>query len=267
MTLTIKKPDEAAPAEPERSEALTAVIDLDRFCEGCAYNLRTMPVHRDPRTGIPVVRCPECGRFQAANDTSTALRPWLRRLTALLLGLWILTLVAGYVSLGVAEGAVSYMTLEELTVRGGYTTQTIGNTTVRTWRGFGPLEIDTGYEPYRLFVSTVLLGSFAVAFACGMFLVVLFPHWRRVAYVAVVLGTPQVAGALIAVAWHQQAPHLFAWGLPYVAAHAGVQTLGGMMGVAFGRPLARLGVRILLPPSVRPRLAYLWLVDGKALEG
>ena len=103
---------------PETRGATRACIELDRFCEGCAYNLRTLPVYRDDYTGIPVVRCPECGRFQPANDTSTALRPWLHRLTSLLLAIWMLTLVAGLVSLGMAEGAMSYANLDELTVRG-----------------------------------------------------------------------------------------------------------------------------------------------------
>ena len=74
---------------------------------------------------------------------------------------------------------------------------------------------------------------------------------------------PLVAAILIALVWHGEAPHLFTWGLIYVGAHAALQIIGGLFGVSLGRPLARLLVRILLPPGIRPKLAYLWLADGK----
>ncbi len=80
---------------------------------------------------------------------------------------------------------------------------------------------------------------------------------------AVVLALPIVAGVVVAVAWHYEAPHLLEWGLRHLTAHACLQLLGGTVGVVFGRPFARLTVRILLPPGVRPRLAYLWLADRK----
>jgi len=48
-----------------------------------------------------------------------------------------------------------------------------------------------------------------------------------------------------------------------VCARVCVQAFGGVAGVFLGRPLARLTVRIVLPPGVRPRLAYLWLADNK----
>ena len=258
---TIESPSEYS----KRRLAPVARIDLDRFCEECGYNLRTLEVRREAHTGIPVVRCPECGRFQSANDASTALRPWLRRATSLLLWVWILAVVGGLFLFGLAEAGLSGATLEELTVHGGYTTQQINNTTVRTWSGYGPLEVDTGYRDYKLFVTTILSCSFLAALGCGAFVVVVFPHWRRVGYTGLVLVMPIVAGGIVAVVWSQQAPHLFGWGLPYVAAHVCVQLLGGLGGITFGRPLARLAVRVILPPSVRPRLAYLWLADDKPL--
>ena len=249
---------------PDTPAAPVTCIELDRFCEDCAYNLRTLPVYREPHTGIPVVRCPECGRIQSANDASTALRPWLSRATSLLLALWMLAIVAGFIHLGVAEAVASYGTLDELTVAGGYRSQRVNNTTTLTWSsGLGPLEVKTDFPEYELFVTLVLIGSFAIAFVCGLFAVVIFPHWHRAAYVALVMSLPVVVGCLVAIAWSHEAPHLFNWGLPYVAVHAAVQVLGGLTGITFGRPTARLAVRILLPPSVRPRLAFLWLADNK----
>ncbi len=244
-----------------------ACIDLDRFCEGCGYNLRTLPVSLDPRTGIPVVRCPECGRFQPANSASTALRPWLNRATSVLLVTWILAIIAAFIHLGLFEGAVSYATLEELTRPGGSTSQQLtNNTTTIVWnRGIGPLEVKTDFAAYRLFVTVVLAGSFAIALVCGAMAVVVFPHWRRAAGTALVLVMPLAVGAIVAAIWGDEAPHLFNWGLSYVAAHAGMQMLGGLVGIMLGRPLARLAIRVVLPPSVRPRLAFLWLVDNKPM--
>ena len=84
-------------------------------------------------------------------------------------------------------------------------------------------------------------------------------------HAALVLVIPLIANAFVALAWQAEAPHLFAWGLLYILGHLGVQVLGGFVGVRLGRPSARLAVRIILPPSLRPRLVYLWLVDGKPL--
>jgi hypothetical protein len=269
MLVTMKEPSEATvetrSAYSETRAAPVACIELDRFCEHCGYNLRTLPVYRETRTGIPVVRCTECGRFQSANDTSTALRPWLHRATSVLLITWMLAIVAGFFFLGLAEGATSYATLDELTIRGGSESRRVGTTTIYTWTGnYGPLEVKADFPEYKLFVTLILTGSFMIAFSCGLFAVVVLPHWRRVAYVGLMLAMPIVVGCLVAIAWAHDAPHLFDWGLPYVGAHTGLQLLGGVVGVIFGRPLARLAVHIFLPPSVRPRLAYLWLADGKA---
>ena len=246
--------------------APVAYVELDRFCEGCGYNLRTLPVYRDEHTGIPVVRCTECGRFQPANDTATALRPMLHRVTSVLLVAWMLTIIAAFLHLALAQGALSYATLDELTIHGGYQSRRISNTTTYTWSGsHGPLQINRDYADYELFVTTIIAVSFLVAFGVGLFTVVVVPHWRRRAYAGLVLVMPVVAGVLVALIWSKEAPHLFGWGLLYVTAHTGVQMLGGLAGIILGRPVARLAVRIFLPPGVRPKLAFLWLADNKPL--
>jgi len=253
------KREASAPAAP------VACIELDRFCAACAYNLRTLPVYRDERTGIPIVRCPECGRYQSANDTATALRPWAHRLTSLIIGVWVLTIITSFIWLGVAEGAMSYATLDELTHRAGTQIQRIGTMTIRTGRGTGPLQVWNDMPDFALFMSVMLIGSVAIAFTSGLLAAVLCPHWRRGAGVALMVAMPLAAGGVIALTWHYEAPHLFGWGMSYIFAHAGAQLSGGLLGIVFGRPVARVIVRIFLPPSMRPRLAYLWLTDGRPL--
>ncbi len=257
--VTIEEP----PARRERPEAPIAHIDLDSFCLHCSYNLRTQPVHRDERTGIPVVRCPECGRFQAANDGATVLRPWLNRVTAAALVVWMLSLLSCIFFLGMGQGALTYATLEELTTHGGGTVQRINNTTIRTWSSFGPLEVNADFEYYDLFIGAMLSFSALAAFTTGLFMVVAFPHWRKRAYWALAVAITIIASGIVTVAWKQNAPQLFDWGLTYVLSHTGVQLIGAAAGVMLGRPLARRTVRIIFPPSVRPRLAYLWSADHK----
>ena len=266
MTAFDRTTVEPAGMSTQPPAAPAAYVELDRFCEGCGYNLRTLPVYRDERTEIPVVRCPECGRFQPANDTTTALRPMLHRVTSVLLVVWMLTIIAAFIHLAVAEGALSYATLDELTIHGGYQSRRITNTTTYTWSGSqGPLQVNRDYADYELFVTMIMTVSFLVAFGVGLFTVVVVPHWRRRAYAGLVLALPVVAGALVALIWSKEAPHLFGWGLLYVTSHTGMQMLGGLAGIMFGRPLARVAVRVFLPPGVRPKLAFLWLADGKPL--
>ncbi len=241
-----------------------ACIDLDRFCEDCAYNLRTLPVHRDPHTGIPIVRCPECGRLQPANNASTALRPWLNRATSLLLGLWVLT-VGSLFALGVmGEVGISYATLDEFTHHSGGQIQRISTTTIRTYSSFGPLEVAEAYPGYKLVLSLMLGTSLLLGLVLGTYLVVVAPHWSRAAYMVVAISVPLLVGLGVGFAWSREAPHLFGWGMLFVMTHTAAQLLGWMLGVTFGRPIARLTVRIVLPPGIRPRLAYLWHADRKA---
>lgn len=264
MTATSEATLESPPAYPRAPAAPVACIDLDRFCDGCGYNLRTLPVHRDERTGIPIVRCTECGRYQAANDAATAVRPWLDRVMSVVLVAWMLTIASGFFWFGLGEGALSYAVLDELTLHGGYTIQRTGNSTTIIRQGRpGPLEIRPEMPDDKAFITAMLIASLATAFACGMFAVVVLPHWPRVAYVAVLMAMPIVANGIVTFAWFHEAPHLFGWGLLHVWAHAGVQLAGGLAGIWFGRPLARLTVQIFLPPVIRPKLAYLWLADAK----
>ena len=115
----------------------------------------------------------------------------------------------------------------------------------------------------RYFVGVMFGLSCLTAFTCGLLAVVLVPHWRRAAYAGVVLSLPIMATCLVATVWWYEAPQLFTWGLPYMVGHTGAQGLGGAVGILYGRAFARTIVRIIIPPSIRPRLAYLWLVDNK----
>jgi hypothetical protein len=213
-----------------------------------------------------LVRCPECGRFIAANEAATAMRPWLNRLTGLALAAWVLGITGCFLLLFMAEGSLSYSTLDELTVSGGYTVRRAGTSITYIRSGSaGPTQLRADHPDYRLFVTVVITVSALVAFAAGALSVVVFPHWPRAAYLLLVTAMPVLAGAIVVISWHYDAPHLLGWSLQYVFGHAIAQFVGGWLGVTLGRPAARTLVRIFFPPGVRPRLAYLWLADEKPL--
>ena len=253
-----------------------ACVESDRFCNRCGYNLRTLSIHRDNHTKILLVRCTECGQYQPANDLATVTRPWLHRMSAFFLILWIVFLVAMYVHLGIAQGAVMYGTLEELTGWAAADTfaqppgvQTIvvdgrvvydGRVLIRNEKTMLHA-VQEDFPHYTLFVSVMIVLSFVIGLLVSGGATAVLPHWRRIGYIVLIPIMPLAAGAIITLAWREEAPHLLSWGVPYVAAYAGVHMLGGMIGVFLGRPALRLIVRIMLPPSVQPRLAYLWLAD------
>lgn len=265
MSRTLENsPPEAAP-DGLRCEFLppVAYIETDRYCDYCGYNLRTQPVVREPHTQFLVARCPECGRFHSASEHSSAGRLWLRRLATLLLFLWIIVVAHAGAGVLLAQGAWGMLTLEELTHYRRVPLTT--NPTAKTQRYSYTREVDPEVPYFGLFMMLILGASGATAGLGGLLAVVIFHHWRRWVCILLALIFPPLVAAVVAAAWRADVPQLFDWSLPYLGAHASVQILGGLLGVVFGRPLARVIVRVVLPPRVRPALSFLWLVDGKPM--
>jgi len=254
-----------------------ACIEVDRFCTGCGYNLRTLPVLRDERTGVLLVRCTECGKHHPANDGTTITQSWLHRLTSMVVVGWVLILLATYVLSGFLQGALMYGTLEELTGynRSIYSTSGPGQITIINGRvvttrtvnasaGQTPALTPRAYQPeYVIFLAMMLVFSCLLGAIIIGGATVVFPHWRRLAYVGMTPIVPLIVATVITLVWMHEAPGLFDWGLRVTAAHAGVHLVGGLLGAFAGRAAVRTIVRVMLPPGVRPRLAFLWLADGK----
>lgn len=252
-------------AEAFRFECLPAVacVEADRFCEDCGYNLRTQAVRREPRTRILLARCPECGRCHAANDSTSAARPWLRRLGLFLLLCWSALIICGAVMVLVGQGAVIYHTLYALTTRRHVeTVKTLPGGSTFTWVTTGPVEPMTDSPRYPLTILVAAVASFGLGIVAASIAVVVFHHWSRRSYLWLALTGPTVVAGVVCVAWWYEARHLFTWGLPHIVGQALAQMLGGMAGISLGRPLVRLIVRVLFPPGLRSPLAFLWLADG-----
>jgi hypothetical protein len=257
-----------------------ATIEIDRFCDGCGYNLRTQPVRREERTQILIVRCPECGRFAAAADAVTAARPWLHRLATLLLFGWVLFVLWIATLLCVAQGAVTFLTLEERTTWEVASTTSAGPAVITlpfnaaTTTAATTITLPPPGTTYRLVVSApdeddayvfaLAIGiSLLLGFGTATMLVVAMHHWRRWLYVVPVVLIPTVVATIVSISWSTDAPELARWARPMILAHAACHFAGGLLGVLLGRAFARMLVCVLLPPRVRPALGFLWLADGK----
>src|SRR5690348_18374707 len=90
-------------------------LQTDTFCAGCGYNLNTQAVLRDARLDLLICRCPECGRFTAAGQGTSAARVWLNRFGILLLMVWLLFLFVVFGLGSLALGGLSYGSLMSLT--------------------------------------------------------------------------------------------------------------------------------------------------------
>ncbi|UCD28806.1 MAG: hypothetical protein JSV03_17305 [Planctomycetota bacterium] len=244
---------------------VVAYVEIDRYCDGCGYNLRTQAVCRDPRTSILVCRCPECARFHAATDTVTSARPWLHRLATLLLLIWIVVVISGAGSIVLLEFISTAVSFEELT-----RWRRLPASVINAPGYAGPrykYELRPMDRENKVFVAVLISSSFVLGFTGAVFATVIFCHWRRRYYFIVVLTIPVLIGISAYYIWKINAPSLMQWCIPYIFAHTIAQILGGVIGVVSGRPFARLLIRILIPPPLRSYLAFLWLVDGKQVPG
>ncbi|MCH8878396.1 MAG: hypothetical protein IID34_00760 [Planctomycetes bacterium] len=251
----------AAKLSIDHGGPILAYVEVDRYCPHCAYNLRTQPVRRDGPTRLLVARCPECGAFDAVANAMTATKPWLSRLAMLGLLLWIIALLWSIFGLSFAQGAVNYVTLEEFTFwQQGPASSPPAGVLLRPYRRV--LRPDYLTRDYYFTMSLAIFGSFALAFLLIAMLVVVCHHWRRVVFVCFAVVHTLVVSAFVWEIWRHDVPGLFDWGREYIVAFAIVRLVGALAAVWAGRPLARLTVRIFLPPRIRSVLAFLWLADG-----
>ncbi len=242
--------------------AMVATIELDRFCDGCGYNLRTQAVRRDPRTQILMCRCPECGRFHPAADHTTVARPWLRRLGAMALAVWIFAIGGGVIGLAIGQGGLTVLALDEL----GRPRYIISRDLAKRTR-MPSLHTMPGSYEYKFALGVCSAGSLALSFVGIGLLTVFCHHWPRSVYVVVAALLPVSVMAVVWVAVWIDKNEPIGWMTQYFFYMTIVQIGGGLLGVIGGRPLARLLAVVFLPPRSRQVLAFLWLIDGKTPPG
>jgi hypothetical protein len=255
------------------------MVQTDTFCEGCGYNLHTQMVVRDERLGILICRCPECGRYSAVGQTTTAARAWLNRLATILLTGWVFFLLLLFALCSLFLGMIAYGHVGDMTeIR----------PTFNTWAATRPARppnryYQSRYYPFRYGVRQIpndatdeqtrhlwaqgWLTFFAVLL--GLITGVLFSSlvWHCQGRSRLWGFLPPVAGCGVAgILWfsNPMTELIRDWGLLQIGLFFLVEMVAVGIGLWIGRSFARGLVRILVPPRPRQHLAFLWITDGKA---
>ncbi|MCK4873435.1 MAG: hypothetical protein KAS72_11975 [Phycisphaerales bacterium] len=243
---------------------ILALVETDRYCDQCSHNLLSQAIRRDERTGVLLVRCPECGRLHPAAGTATAVRPWLHRFAVILLLLWFATIGFAVTMVGMAQVGLTIAIMEELTTSTRIVNITGTSTTVVRTQHRTPVA-QTRDHFWMVLSTRVLLG--AVGFIAMTASVIAFHHWRRWAQLILATGPPIVVASLLWIGFAYDQPGLMAWSIRPIAGSAAALIVGGLIAVLVGRMVARFMVIALVPPRMRWPLAFLWIADGKTLSG
>lgn len=241
-------------------------LETDAFCSACGYNLHGQDVLLDERLGFLICRCPECGRFSPAGAGTSANSVWLSRFGSVLLLGWIVIVLGVTVSLGFALGGMqvgfveSYLWYESQPKVGfagswAYTTQPPAGTDPRNLPGEG-------------LAILLCAAALAIGFVAGLLCVTFMWHWPRRRYLLLIL-LPVAAVAFVLSIFLTEPSYRFvqAWCVQGAFTMLACESLGILLGIRFGRPLARVIIRSIVPPRPRQLLAFLWHVDGKRLPG
>jgi hypothetical protein len=258
------------------SGAVIGTIQTDTFCEGCGYNMHTQAVTRDERLGILVARCPECGRFSAVGQTTTAARAWLNRLATILLTGWVFSLLILFALCSLFLGMVAYGHMIEMTdfvqVSGGPVPGAPPGTSFTPYKfvyAIKHIPPDDWEQQASRRWSQIWLATITVALGLvtGVLFSTLLWHCKGLLRLAAFL--PPILGCgIAALGWAsdpQSAP-IRNWGLMQIGLYFGIDLLTIATGVLLGRRFARGMLQVLVPPKARQHLAFLWIVDGKTLK-
>jgi hypothetical protein len=261
------------------------VIETDRYCRQCSYNLHGLTVERDERLDLLVIRCPEGGTFDAAGQATTVNSLWLSRVGTILIVLWVFVLL-WLVGL-VIGGTFGFSTLFSEVIEHGQ---------LDILRPAGPGQFEAvprvQWHEYRaqslafLTFWTLIAGA-----AAGIFVATCFWHVRKARLIAAAVIIPFLLLAIqlfirasdsrtysMDSDWQREritssevlilpasAPFFDAKYLLWCTAFVCYQSLVLATFIAIGRPIARGLLRILLPLRLRQSLVFLWRVDGKDL--
>jgi hypothetical protein len=244
--------------------AAVAVVETDAFCD-CGYNLHGQGVWRDERLGILVCRCPECGKHAAAGKFTGIHSAWLHRLSTLLVVIWAGYMVVLFLFLSGMSAAWPnmhfqyFLSYEPVPNSGPNPTQYIWTFhQLDTW-GLQRAGFEVGFD-----LSLAAVNGLAIGMATAVFLW----HLRWRAYLLVI--PPMIVVGLLYWAWGagmMEVTDAVRHWLAVRAAGYGVwEGFWLVVGIWIGRPVARMGLRLLLPERLLQHLAFLWYRDGKVVK-
>lgn len=291
MQMTPKEAPHAS--EPVPHPERVSVLYGDRLCTRCNYNLIGQPVLREPHYQLLIVRCPECATVASLQDYPQMGR-WAGRWSVILNGLWLLVILAvTFAGFGAMVGPSAAFTEEVTDIYDNELRANWNDWYVATfdtaptsswwrpdkfdeWLAANPADqilANTGglwaaiWHPELLFFLIPL----SVAFVYGCFVSVGLIHLKRKMLMTLSVAVLGLGVMVMASVWwgvQEYPPNQFGdlsfvqVGLPLLAI---VFTGCWMMitcGALAGRSIARMLVRIMLPPRLRLSVSVLWTTDG-----
>jgi len=242
-----------------------------------------------------VCRCPECGSFHPAGRGIAAGSKWLARLGGVTLAAWVVfclfvVLLGSFILCGMQYAYLSDFSSWEWRTADGQrvvwdynngkaqyvvasTRQPVANNQVikrrvpdegsqQSYSVLSPGDYEDRTPFWQRLIPYVIVSTI-VGVILGVLFAVACWHWKRRAYFALLL--PFLLGAIAFSLWRtpRESAEMLRWALSRTAIHAGFQALVLALAIGFGRPMARLTLRLALPPSLRQHFAFLWAADGK----
>lgn len=231
---------------------------------------------------------PRMRAVSSGGDGNRANSVWLSRLAGMLLLVWAIFIIlivglitlalgglqAGYVDafnwgsmVDSASQPVTYGSIGS----GGYGPVVVGTNTAAGYTHFvrsltPPPGQDLRYINGWGVAAAIDLSSAASGFLTGALLVTFLWHWPRRRYLFGLLLPLIAAGFLISLYRSDDSfDPIRQWAYSRVFMQATLQGGGMMLGIIYGRPLARTLARMIIPPRPRQLLAFLWRIDGKSI--
>lgn len=285
----------------DRPNAPSDQIRADRACAGCGFNLYGQSVTREEHYGLAIARCPECGTV-AALQQYPAMTHWVNRSRMVLSAIYLLILLAFFAGGTIAMSAFAYASAEiasnplathlqndynlwsNAQQNGSSTTGTPVPTTGITWAyqnttlqpEYIDQELDRAINDFGGLLRNMDKSWFAlivpagfVAFAIGIFWSVALLGSSRKQAMLLPVASAGIGAAFLAGVnqpdynnpwiWTLAGQLYIPWFSPMVLALLLIPTA---LGVFFGRKLARLVIRLALPPRARVSFGLLWTRDG-----
>ncbi|MHC4990462.1 MAG: hypothetical protein ACYTGC_05725 [Planctomycetota bacterium] len=281
-------------ASPVETDAPVTILQCDRICSGCGFNLVGREVVREPRYELLVVRCPQCQTVMPVEE-HPALGEWADRWRTLAAALWLLLLAA--VAIGgvcLVGGLTIGMTIEmsdgyERAVRNEFAGWREGKerfaklgTDELQREAFGLFWADRGstLQPstigsllrrVNLAEGPLILIPSLFATIAGLFWSVALLQWRRrgLALIAAVAVMAVIALIwlirLLLTSFPPSSEEHVAWTfvyLPMLMMNILIVALVFITALVLGRSIARGLVLGFLPPRFRGALAILWTAEG-----
>jgi hypothetical protein len=284
------------PAPSHDAEQRVGLLQGDRLCTKCHYNLTGQSIVRESHYGLLIVRCPECGTVASVQEYPL-LGKWSSRwatLTAAAFLLFVTLLFAATVlvifgfSMGATQHAAWRLSsvldqkfqiwqAEQITVQDpAAQSWQVWQQMYQSWwqqqdlarivgESGGWLSV-IGWQPFLLWLP---LGLLAMLLGVTWSAVLLHMNRRmRLMFAGLVVGTTAVVASAFVLDWLQAEMYL-SWmiaqrvvGPLMFATSIAVGGLMFVIGLMIGRPVVRAFVRAMLPPRLRGALAILWLADG-----